>query len=83
MDDLDHLGPFAGNVQDLALAYDLMQGHDAGDRACAARMVDPVSSSLAQGVEGIRAGVLLEWFEAGASDEALAAVETVARALGV
>src|SRR5215813_5487287 len=32
---LDHLGPFARNVKDLALAYDAMQGHDADDPVCA------------------------------------------------
>ncbi|MDD3446821.1 MAG: amidase family protein, partial [Zavarzinia sp.] len=30
-DSLDHLGPFARCVADLALAYDAMQGHDADD----------------------------------------------------
>ena len=30
----DHLGPFARNVGDLALAYDAMQGPDTGDAAC-------------------------------------------------
>ena len=39
----DHLGPLAGNVEDLSLAYDAMQGHDRGDPACAQR---PVSTTL-------------------------------------
>src|SRR3954471_9968945 len=34
---LDHLGPFARNVSDLALAYDVMQGPDPDDGACADR----------------------------------------------
>ncbi len=33
----DHLGPFARNVGDLALAYDAMQGPDADDAACTTR----------------------------------------------
>ena len=33
----DHLGPFARNAADLALAYDAMQGPDADDAACATR----------------------------------------------
>src|SRR5262249_35001717 len=37
---LDHLGPFARSVTDLALAYDAMQGHDADDPVCAARPVE-------------------------------------------
>jgi len=34
---LDHLGPFARNVADLALAYDAMQGGDTDDVACTTR----------------------------------------------
>src|SRR5262249_36188921 len=34
---LDHLGPFARTVGDLALAYDAMQGHDPDDPVCAQR----------------------------------------------
>ena len=34
---LDHLGPFARNVRDLALAYDAMQGPDPDDAACTTR----------------------------------------------
>src|SRR4051794_29522651 len=36
----DHLGPFARNAKDLALAYDVMQGPDADDAACADRPVE-------------------------------------------
>jgi AtzE family amidohydrolase len=80
--ELDHLGPFAGNVRDLALAYDLLQGQDAGDPACAARAIDPASGGLDEGIAGLRVGVLQGWFADGASDEALAAVDQVARAMG-
>ncbi|MGE4061347.1 MAG: amidase family protein, partial [Sphingomonadales bacterium] len=38
--DLDHLGPFARSVADLALAYDMLQGWDSGDPACANRPID-------------------------------------------
>ena len=33
VDSLDHLGPFARTARDLALAYDALQGPDAGDPA--------------------------------------------------
>ncbi len=33
VDNLDHLGPFARSVRDLALSYDAMQGYDADDAA--------------------------------------------------
>ena len=42
----DHLGPFARNVGDLALAYDAMQGPDADDAACRTRAVEPVTPRL-------------------------------------
>src|SRR5882757_932675 len=40
---LDHLGPLARTTQDLALAYDAMQGPDPEDPACANRAAEPVS----------------------------------------
>jgi AtzE family amidohydrolase len=76
--ELDHLGPFARCTADLALAYDVLQGHDAGDPACVPRKVEPASSELDRGIAGLRAGVLGDWFADGASPEALDAVERVA-----
>jgi AtzE family amidohydrolase len=81
--DLDHLGPFAGSVEDLALAYDLLQGPDGGDPACAARPVEPALPRLHDDIAGLRTGVLGGWFEDTASDDARAAVERVARALAM
>jgi AtzE family amidohydrolase len=80
--DLDHLGPFARSARDLALAYDLMQGHDAGDPSCAVRPFEAASPGLGDDIAQLRVGVLDDWFEAGAGDEALAAMDRVARTLG-
>jgi 1-carboxybiuret hydrolase len=79
---LDHLGPFARSVADLAVAYDAMQGHDAGDPACAVRPVEPARSRLAAGCDGLRVAVLGGWFATMADDTARAAVAKVAAALG-
>lgn len=83
---LDHLGPFARSVRDLALAYDAMQGpEEAGgprDAGCAQRAAEPVSHLLAHGARGLRIGVLGGWFRERAGHEALAAVDRVAEALG-
>jgi len=79
---LDHLGPFARNVPDLALAYDAMQGPDADDAACTARPVEPVSGLLAQGIGGIRVAIAGGYFEKNVFPEAQEAVARVARALG-
>lgn len=79
---LDHLGPFARSVADLALAYDTMQGPDAHDPSCAQRGIEPTFEGLARGAEGLRIGVLGGWFRSKAMPEALAAVDRVAAALG-
>jgi AtzE family amidohydrolase len=79
---LDHLGPFARSVADLALAYDAMQGPAPDDPACAQRPVEPTFASLARGAEGLRIGVLGGWFREKALPEATAAVDACAQALG-
>jgi len=79
---LDHLGPFARSTADLALAYDLMQGPDLQDPACAQRDIEPVSPLLERGATGLRVAVLGGWFREMALAEALAATDAVAQALG-
>ena len=79
---LDHLGPFARSVADLALAYDTMQGPDPHDVACAQRGIEATFDGLTRGAEGLRIGVLGGWFRSKAMPEALAAVDRVAAALG-
>src|SRR6202008_1080016 len=80
--DLDHLGPFARSVADLALVYDALQGHDARDPACVARPVEPVSFGLAAAAPPSRVAVLDGWFHDMAGPEARAAVAGGAAALG-
>ena len=79
---LDHLGPFARSVTDLALAYDAMQGHDPADAASAERPAEPVAERLGDGAEGLRIGVAVGHFARGAGPEARAALAVVAEALG-
>jgi aspartyl-tRNA(Asn)/glutamyl-tRNA(Gln) amidotransferase subunit A len=80
---LDHLGPFALSVADLAVAYDAMQGFDPGDPASADRPVELVSGGLEGGIGGLRIASADGYFRAGASPEALAALDGIAAALGV
>jgi len=79
---LDHLGPFARSVADLALCYDVMQGPDVNDPSCAQRDIEPTLAGLDQGAAGIRIGVLGGWFRDQALLEATSAVDAVAQALG-
>jgi AtzE family amidohydrolase len=81
-DSLDHLGPFARDVTDLALAYDLMQGADAHDPACAQRPVEPVLRSLERGTSDLRIAVAGGHFATDGMPEAHAAVAAVAEGLG-
>jgi 1-carboxybiuret hydrolase len=79
---LDHLGPFARTTADLAVSYDAMQGYDPADPACVDRPADFVSGVLDTGIDGLRIGSAGGYFRAGASVEALAALDAVAAALG-
>ncbi len=79
---LDHLGPFARSVADLALAYDAMQGPDADDAACTARSVEPVYALLAEPIAGLRVAIAGGYFQKNVFPEAIEAVGRVARALG-
>jgi AtzE family amidohydrolase len=78
---LDHLGPFARDVADLALAYDALQGADAEDPAQQWRAAEPVSGLLGAGTAGLRIAVAGGHFARHGRAEAFAAVDAVARAL--
>ena len=81
-DSLDHVGPLAGTVGDLALAYDTLQGFDAGDPACARREPAPVLPTLDAGLEGMRIARAGGFFAAADYPQARAAVDRVCDALG-
>ena len=78
---LDHLGPFARSIADLALAYDAMQGPDADDGACTMRPVEPVTPLLSQGIGGLRIAIAGGYFQNNVFPEAREAVARVAKAL--
>jgi AtzE family amidohydrolase len=80
---LDHLGPFARSVRDLAVSYDAMQGYDPEDPACQDRGIDLVAPSLENGIDGMTIAVAGGYFRKGALPEALQAVDIVAKALNV
>lgn len=82
VESLDHVGPFARSVEDLALAYDVLQGPDsAGDPICL-REAEPLAGRLdALAEQPLRVGVLGGWFQQGAFPEVLAALGYVAEAL--
>jgi 1-carboxybiuret hydrolase len=79
---LDHLGPFATTVADLATCYDAMQGPDSADPACAQRPVEPTLAGLDDGASGPRTARLTGYFDRFATDRAAAASHAAALALG-
>lgn len=78
--DLDHLGLFARNVEDLATVYDTVQGFDPGDQACAPFAPRKVSSHLGEPPPP-RIGTLGGWFHDLADAQGRDAVLRVAKAL--
>jgi aspartyl-tRNA(Asn)/glutamyl-tRNA(Gln) amidotransferase subunit A len=80
---LDHLGPLARSVRDLALAYDAMQGHDPEDPVCVDRPAEPALPTLEQGIGGLRIAAAGGYFKRGATPAAFDAVARIAKALGV
>ncbi len=82
-DSLDHLGPFARSVRDLALSYDVMQGPDPRDHACAGRPAEAAMPALDQGVSRLRIATLGGYFSTDGMPEAAGAVAAVAKALDV
>ena len=79
---LDHVGPLARTTRDLAHAYDIMQGHDADDHACAVRPVEKASARLDVDLKSLRIARLGGYFRSGAEPDVLAALDKVAGALG-
>ncbi len=80
---LDHVGPLARDVGDLARAYDAMQGHDAEDPVCAQRLENPVSDTLDSGIADLRIVRAGGYFRAGLMQEAERAVRHVCDALAI
>jgi AtzE family amidohydrolase len=80
---LDHVGPLARSVDDLATTFDLLQGHDPRDPTSSQHAVVPVRPQLAEGTSGLRVAVAGEYFARLGEPAVFAAVHRVASALGV
>ena len=78
----DHIGPFARSTQDIAAAFDVMQGADLQDPVCTTRPPELCLPQLSQGIEGLRIAVADGYFAQGGEPDVLAAVQQVAEALG-
>jgi len=79
---LDHVGPFARSVADLALAYEAMQGEDPDDPAQHWHGYQRVTDQLDLGIAGLRVARLGGYFAEGGMACVQQAADSVAQALG-
>ena len=80
---LDHIGPFARCVEDIAIALDILQGEDERDPVCRKIPLEPCLPQINRGIGAIRIAIADDYFTQKATPEALAAVIRVPSALGV
>ena len=80
---LDHVGPLAGSVRDLALVYDTMQGPDERDPVCTERPPEFVIPRLEIGIDDLRIARLGGHFDRGMEPAVRAGLMQVASALKV
>jgi aspartyl-tRNA(Asn)/glutamyl-tRNA(Gln) amidotransferase subunit A len=78
---LDQIGPFARTVDDAALLFEVIGGHDPLDATSIPEPVPPVSEQLARGVEGLRVGVVSELMGDGIAPDVTARVHEASEAL--
>jgi aspartyl-tRNA(Asn)/glutamyl-tRNA(Gln) amidotransferase subunit A len=81
---LDQIGPFSTTVEDAALSFEIIAGHDPLDATSAPEPSLPVRSKLDAGVEGLRVGVISEMNGTvieGLSPDVLARTQAAADAL--
>jgi aspartyl-tRNA(Asn)/glutamyl-tRNA(Gln) amidotransferase subunit A len=82
---LDHVGPLTRTAEDCALMMAAIAGHDPNDGAISHEPVPDFTAGLADGIKGLRVGVVTEADGAAVDEEvrgALAASVEVLRSLG-
>jgi 1-carboxybiuret hydrolase len=80
---LDHVGPLARSVRDLALSFDVMHGPDPLDPICSHRPRESTVSALTKGTDDLRIVVADGSYFRQGSPEILRPVLKAAEALGV
>jgi len=78
---LDQIGPFTHNVEDMALALEVISGQDAADSTSVNEPVPDYSAELTKGVKGLRVGIPKEYFVEGMDPEVKTAVMLAADTL--
>lgn len=78
---LDHIGPFANTVEEVALLLRTIAGRDPMDSTSADVAVPDYVAELVKPVKGLRVGVAKEYFAEGLSPEVRTAVEAAIQEL--
>ncbi len=78
---LDQIGPFATTVTDAALLLEVIAGHDPLDSTSIPEPVADLMSHLADGVQGLRVGIVSEFMVEGIADDVRRRTEAAAAAL--
>jgi aspartyl-tRNA(Asn)/glutamyl-tRNA(Gln) amidotransferase subunit A len=77
---LDHIGPFARNVEDSATVLQAMAGRDEQDSTSAFAPLDDYSALMKHPVKGLKLGLPAEYFE-GLTSESGAAIDAAVKKL--
>lgn len=80
---LDHVGPLARSVRDLALAFDVLHGFDSADPVSLNRPVEHTLAHIDEGIVGLRIAVADDYFTRGCHRIVLDALDKVVSALSV
>ncbi|MFO0696046.1 MAG: Asp-tRNA(Asn)/Glu-tRNA(Gln) amidotransferase subunit GatA [Polyangiales bacterium] len=78
---LDQVGPFGRDVRDTARLLGVLAGHDARDATSAHHPVDDYEAAVAQGVAGLRVGIVRSALESLKDEEVKRATFEAAKAL--
>ncbi len=77
---LDQIGPFANSVEDAALLYDVVAGHDPLDSTSLPSTPEPALARVHDGAEGVRVGLCRDLVD-GCAPDVVARVQEAADAL--
>ncbi len=78
---LDHTGPMARTVEDVALMLTAMAGYDPKDPASAQVPTEDFTTPLGSSIRGLRVGVLRSWYEDGCEPGVVSAVDAALEVL--
>ena len=77
---LDQIGPFATTVEDAALLFDVLAGHDPLDSTSLPSLPEPTLATVHDGAEGVRVGLCRDLVD-GCAPDVVARVQEAADAL--